>query len=187
MDGALNQMWEFIKGLFCWENWQLYWGEILENPLQFFPIVITFCIIFFIVRRHKKKYGNLVHIYTTDHGVVFLKKSALKNVVKKICRGVVPQSHTRVRIRSTCCRKINLRVSVACPHNMQSTSNRLQQVITQTLHQEFGMTNLGSICVVVEKIIGPVNAKCCDSNLPNGECKCTQTICNCTQTPDCTE
>ncbi|MDR0418033.1 MAG: hypothetical protein LBH08_01180 [Puniceicoccales bacterium] len=170
-----------MKGLFCWENWRLCLGEMLEDPFQLFPIIIVLCIILFIVRCYKKKYGNLIRIYTTDRGVVFLKKSALKNVIKKICRGVVPQSHTRVRIRNTCCRKINLRISVACPHNMQSISNKLQQVITQTLHQEFGMTNLGSICVIVEKIVGPVNTNCCDNNPSN------DTTCNCIQISDRTE
>jgi hypothetical protein len=168
MDGTLNQVLVFVKDLFCWKNWQMYWDDIRDDPFQFLPVIIVVCIIFFLVRRYRRKDANLVRIYTTDRGVVFLKRSALKNVVKKICHGIIPQSHTRVRIRSTCRRKINLRVSIACPHNMQFTSNKLQQVIAQTLHQEFGLTNLGSICVVVEKIIGPINVKCCDDNLLGG-------------------
>jgi hypothetical protein len=172
MDGILDRVWAFIKDLFCWENWQTYWEDLVEDPFQFLPVVVVFCVIFFIVRYYGKKRANLVRIYTTDRGIVFLKKSALKNVVKKICRGVIPQSRTRVRVRGTCCRKVNLRVSVASPYNMQFTSNKLQQVIAQTLRQELGMINLGAIYVVVEKIIGPVNVKCCGNDLLDGKLPC---------------
>jgi hypothetical protein len=156
MDSVKGEVSEFLTCLFQWENWQILGGSIVTNPL--FPWFIILVVTFMLVRRYNKKHFNVLRVYTTDRGFIFMKKSALKNVVKKICRELIPQSKSRVKV-CTCFRKINVRVSVVCPSNMESVSTQLQRVIFRVLQEEIGINNLGSIHVVVEKIIGPVKVK----------------------------
>jgi hypothetical protein len=158
--GNMQAMLEKIKSFFIplldKENWQAFGENILANTS--FKWFVAFCALFLLLRHYKRRCSNCIRIYTTDRGPIHMKKSALKNLVKKICNGVIPQSKSRVKI-CVHWRRIHLRVSVACPHNMQSIGVQLQQEISSILKQEIGIKNLGSIRVVIEKIIGPIKTK----------------------------
>jgi hypothetical protein len=145
--------------LFNPENWPTIGESILANPLSKWLIVLI--ILFLIWECYTRKGANCVRVYTTNRGPVCMKKSALKNLVKKICRTVIPQSKSRVKL-CVCWRRIHLRVSVVCPYNMQSVSIQLQQEIARILKQEIGIKNLGSVHVVIEKIIGSIKTKAFD-------------------------
>ncbi|MDR3317323.1 MAG: hypothetical protein LBS71_00775 [Puniceicoccales bacterium] len=114
MEAILDNISEFVLCLFCWENWRILGDSLVMNPL--FKWFIILGIIFLVVRCYSKKHANVLRIYTTDRGFIFMKKSALKNVVKKICHEVLPQSRSRVKI-CACYRKINLReyLCLQCP------------------------------------------------------------------------
>ncbi|MDR2372232.1 MAG: hypothetical protein LBD60_03745 [Puniceicoccales bacterium] len=148
-------------GLFDPENWPTIGESILINPLFKWFSLLT--ILFLIWEYYTRKGANCIRVYTTNRGPVCMKKSALKNLVKKICRTVIPQSKSRVKL-CVCWRRINLRVSVVCPYNMQSVSTQLQQEIVRILKQEIGIKNLGSVSVVIEKIIGSIKTKAFDDS-----------------------
>ncbi|MDR0740984.1 MAG: hypothetical protein LBF34_04735 [Puniceicoccales bacterium] len=145
-----------FAGLFNTENWPIISENVLADPL--FKWLILLIVLFLIGKYYSRKGANCIRVYTTNRGPVCMKKSALKNLVKKICRTVIPQSKSRVKL-CVCWRRINLRVSVVCPYNMQSVSTQLQQEISRILKQEIGIKNLGSVHVVIEKIIGSIKAK----------------------------
>jgi hypothetical protein len=140
------------------ENWQALCENIASNPIFLWLIlggVIFFGMIFFVLRCCHKKRANRIRICTTNRGPIFLKQSALKHAVKKICHQIIPQSKTRVKVCS-CFGKIRLKISVACPHHIQPVSFQLQEEIIRILRQEIGINNLGPVRVIVEKIIGPI-------------------------------
>jgi hypothetical protein len=163
MQGVLERIKDFFvdwvdnfTGLFDPENWPIIGESVLADPL--FKWLILIIILFLMWECYTRKGANCIRVYTTDRGPICMKKSALKNLVKKICRTVIPQSKSRVKL-CVCWHRIHLRVSVVCPHNMQSVSTQLQQEISRILKQEIGMKNLGSVHVVIEKIIGSIKTK----------------------------
>lgn len=155
-------LWNSFVGLFDPENWPTICEGVLADPLL--KWLILFIILFLAWEYYTRKNANCVRVYTTNRGPVCMKKSALKNLVKKICRTVIPQSKSRVKL-CVCWRRIHLRVSVACPYNMQSVSTQLQQEIARILKQEIGIKNLGSVHVVIEKIIGSIKTKTFNGSL----------------------
>jgi hypothetical protein len=163
MRTILENIKDFFLDLSDVENWQILGENILENPL--FKWFVALVVLFFLLRHYTRKNANCIRVYTTNRGPIHMKKSALKNLVKKICHGVIPKSKSRVKI-CVCWRKIHLRVSVACPHNMQSVSAQLQQEISRILKQEIGINNLSSVHVVIEKIIGPIKTKIFGNDWP---------------------
>ncbi|MDR1435268.1 MAG: hypothetical protein LBI77_02595 [Puniceicoccales bacterium] len=169
----MNEIFDRIKAfweyLLTKETWVTLWEDrkdifkdiFTSSPFKCF---IALCVLFGILRYWRRKRENLLCVYTTKCGLIFLKTSALRGVIKKICHGVIPQSKSRVKI---CTRwgKIKVRVSVACSHNMQLVSNQLQREIARTLREEVGINNLGSVHVVIEKIIGPLGDKNFDNSI----------------------
>jgi hypothetical protein len=141
----------------------MLWEEprkVFTSPL--FKWLISLYMLFIILRHFFRKRANLLRVHTTERGIIFLKTSALRGLIKKICREVIPQSKSRVKI-CTCCRKIKIRVSVACSPHMQAVSTQLQGEIVRILQEEIGINNLGSVHVFIEKIIGPLDNKNSDN------------------------
>ncbi|MDR3317258.1 MAG: hypothetical protein LBS71_00425 [Puniceicoccales bacterium] len=153
MDTISDKIAAFFAYIFNKEKWQDFMDSLTFDPICKWLLLIV--VVSMVICYYKRRNSNRVRVHITDRGPVFMKKSALKNVVKKICHSVIPQSKSRVKIW-TCCRKIKLRVSVACPYNVQPISEQLQQEITRGLKKEIGIDNLGAVHVVIEKIIGPI-------------------------------
>jgi hypothetical protein len=167
MDLTSNQVWTAVKDVvmfpFSKENWQFlaehgqeFVGKIAGSPFFWGVIVLLFLLCG--CRCHRLRRGKVFRTYTTNHGLVLMKESALKGVVKKICREIIPQAKARIKI-CVRWRKIHLQIAVASPYNMQTISVQLQQVISRVLREEVGIGNLGKVSVVIEKIIGPVKIK----------------------------
>lgn len=144
--------------LFSREYWACFWEELnlLHNPL--FWMAVGLLGLWFLLKVIGHFRHHLIRVYTTNRGMVYVKRSALKNVVKKICATLIPNSKARVKIHC-CWRKIHIRVAIACPHDAQPVSIQLQQTLFRVLQQEVGICNLGKINVVVERIVGPIRTK----------------------------
>jgi hypothetical protein len=187
METMLEKVKSFFVDLSDRESWQAFSENVISNPL--FKWFITLGVLFLLVRYYNRKNANCIRVYTTNRGPIYMKKSALKNLIKKICHGVIPQSKSRVKF-CVCWRRIHLRVSIACPHNMQSVSAQLQQEISRILKQEIGINNLGSVHVVIEKIIGPIKTKTfnddllCTTQISQSHCPKSN---GCTQDEDCSK
>ncbi|MDR0590935.1 MAG: hypothetical protein LBG09_03785 [Puniceicoccales bacterium] len=143
----------FLMSVLDEENWQVLDKNVFGNPI--FKWLIGVGVVFFALYFYRKRCANRIRVCTTDRGPIFLKKSALKNAVKKICHKILPQSKTRVKVCS-CFGKIRLKISIVCPYNIQPISVQLQDEIIRILKQEIGINNLGPVRVVVDKITGPI-------------------------------
>jgi hypothetical protein len=143
----------FLMSVLDKGNLQILGRSALENHT--FEWFVGVGVVFFALYFYRKRYANRIRVCTTDRGPIFLKKSALKNAVKKICHKILSQSKTRVKVCSCFC-KIRLKISIVCPYNIQPISVQLQDEIIRILKQEIGISNLGPVRVVVEKIVGPI-------------------------------
>ena len=145
-----------MKEFFCKENWDLIWNEVTTNYRWMWFIALI--IVWIMIHWCRRKRGRFVRVYTTNRGRIFVKKSAIKGIVKKICHQIVPSSKSRIKI-CVSWRKIHLRVSVASPHQLQPISLELQQTVSRVLQEEVGIKNLGFVHVVIEKFTGPLKLK----------------------------
>ncbi|MDR2812227.1 MAG: hypothetical protein LBB05_00315 [Puniceicoccales bacterium] len=164
MQAILEKIKDFWADLSDAESWQIFGENVLANPLLKWFVILS--VLFLLLRHYTQKGANCIRVYTTHRGPIYMKKSALKGLIKKICHALIPQSKSRVKF-CVRWRRIHLRVSVACPHNMQSVSTQLQQEIFSILKQEIGIDNLGSVHVVIEKIIGPIKTKTFNNDSPS--------------------
>lgn len=154
-----------------------FFESISKNPL--FCWLIAVVIFYFIYRIYRRGHDKVLRVHTSQCGFVYIKKSALKNLIKKVCRSAVAQSDARVKV-CTYFRKLNIKVAISSPCDVQPTGTQLQQAIYQVLQQEVGLTNIGRIDVVVNHIFGnkcPKKSECnknihiCDKNLEsNNDC-----------------
>lgn len=165
--------------LFSREYWACFWEELnlLHNPL--FWVAVGLLSLWFLLKVIGHFRHHLIRVYTTNRGMVYVKRSALKNVVKKICATLIPNSKARVKIHC-CWRKIHIRVAIACPHDAQPVSIQLQQTLFRVLQQEIGICNLGKINVVVERIVGPIRTK-----FLSEEALCSENFANFTTNKKC--
>ena len=151
-----SDLWESIKCIFQPDHWCELCHTIIENPL--FKWLIAAIIFYIIYKIFQIRRNKILRVYTNNRGLVYIKKSALKSLIKKVCRTVVVQSDARVKI-CTCWRKIYVKVVISSPHDVQPTSIQLQQEIHRVLQEEVGLKNLGRIDVVVNHIYGQVKAE----------------------------
>ncbi|MDE6576413.1 MAG: hypothetical protein K2L24_03390 [Opitutales bacterium] len=169
----------FFSGLWSLEWWKALAQNITDHPIFKWLAILaiaTFAIhlLFFILRLLGFRRATVLRIHTDNHGIVYLKQSALKNFIKKICRQVVPQANARVDCVSRF-RKIRIKVTLSCPHDAQPVSLHIQQAIAQVLKHEIGISNLGRIDVVVSHIFGPVQRNFLGTGTPQFQESSTET------------
>ncbi|MDR2200900.1 MAG: hypothetical protein LBN94_02200 [Puniceicoccales bacterium] len=155
------------------ESWQIFCQTLAESPLSLWIAFLLLLLLSFLYRR---KCRGLLRINGTDRGFIFLKRKILKNIVKDICKQLIPECKPYVTI-GTSHRKINLWIRLSCPRLMRTLCVKLQQEITRILQEEVGIGNLGSLHIVVGKILtkGEKNNSdllCCPAPNVTSECEC---------------
>jgi len=154
-----------------------FFEGITKNPLFYWLIAVV--LFYFAYRIYHRDYSKILRVHTTKRGFVYIKRSALKNLIKKVCRSVVAQSNARVKIYVRC-KKLYIKVAISSPYDVQPTGTQLQQSLYQVLQQEVGLSNVGRIDVVINHIFGAAqtNRPECNKN------DCCKNSCDCYKTSE---
>lgn len=169
---------DFFSKLVDIERWKSLGQCITDHPVFKWLAIIaiatfTVHVLIYFLKLCGFRRATVLKIHTDNHGIVYLKQSALKNFIKKICRQVIPQARAHVKC-STWFRKIRIKITLSCPHDAQPVSQHIQQAVSQVLQNEIGISNLGPIHVVVNHIFGPIKRNFLENEVPQAQPSSTE-------------
>lgn len=124
-------------------------SEIVQNPLFLSALVIFLLLIIF---RIYYLYNRIVLIDQTSHGKIYLKRSQLIRIIKQNCNEVLPNVKPSISLK-TKKNQLHFLIKMQCIRDVRPICYSLQEKIYNSLINQTGITNVGSINIIIKKII----------------------------------